>query len=374
MSGRRQRVEAGRSARTVGTTVDESRQALRNGSSEAAAGIIEAAMRRGGMWMHRRMWAELLTAMSRPSDYARIRSLWIASPPACHGRVPIVRIVARAASVAGHHDEARALLRKAILLSARHRVRLRRALGRVGRRVLARTLAGARAPSGEVGFAARAATALTDLDRDLDDLGVRPFLISGTLLGCWRESGFISWDKDIDVGFFTDDARPADLERAFHCSPRFTVRRLDFNADRLRVRHVNGVMIDIFPHYEEDGLLWHDGTATRWWNTPFKLTSVEFLGQSRLVPDPPDQYLDENYGDWRVPQPDFDARLDTPNGEVTDHDYFETLLYFSLLDALGAGRVRRQRRYARLLAERGQGTWLDRVAKGALPEIRWSEG
>jgi hypothetical protein len=300
--------------------------------------------------------------MSGPEDYPKLRALWLASSGSCHNSVPILRTVARAASAAGEHDEARLLLRKAILRQANRRRRMRSLLGRGKRRVLSRLPR--RRPDvsqHRALFAERAAVALADLDEELRQVGARSFLISGTLLGLVREGGFIGWDKDIDVGYFTEETDPAELEAVFRRSSRFVVRRLDFNTDRLRVDHTNGIMVDVFPHYPQDGRIWHDGTATRWWNTPFTVKPVEFLGRSQLVPDPPERYLEENYGDWRTPQPDFDARLDTPNVEVTDPAYLRTLYYFSLLDAVGNGNRRKRARFAALLAEHGETTWLERV-------------
>jgi hypothetical protein len=346
--------------RWVEDRITRARAALVDGDRAGARDSIESAVR-AGLWQQSRLWTELLSLMDRRTDYGRFRSLWWDSPDACHRMVSLLRIMARAASVAGEHDEARTLLRAAILAQAARRRRVRAVLGRAKRRALA-LLPGRPQSPGRGSFADRAATALTDLDRDLGKLGVRPFLISGTLLGYARESGFISWDKDIDVGVFAEVVAPAALERVFHRSPDFHVRRLDFNTDRLRVHHTNGVMIDIFPHYRDGaGRLWHDGTATRWWNTPFEVTPVEFLGRTQFVPLPPERYLTENYGDWRVPVKHFDARLDAPNVEVTDRDYFDTLLYFSLLDAVGKGNSVGRRRYTDLLRERGEGEWLDRL-------------
>lgn len=344
--------------RYVDSLIERSRAARGAGDRDRAADLVVDGLR-AGLWRQRRLWSELLSLMDKPADYHELRSLWWESPARCHGSIPILRTVARAASAAGEHDEARLLLRKAILLQARRAQRLRSRLGRLKRAVLGRVASRLR-PS-LAPFEQRAAVALTALDEELGALGVRSFLISGTLLGFLRDSAFISWDKDIDVGVFTSEQRPAELERAFTRSSRFEVRRLDFNSDRLRVNHANGMMIDIFPHYQgEDGRIWHDGTATRWWNSPFELTTMEFLGRTQFVPDPPERYLDENYGDWRTPNQDFDARLDTPNVEVTDPDYLQTLLYFSLLDAIAQRKPRRRERYLRLLRERGEGDWLDR--------------
>lgn len=345
-------------AALVERQLERARKLRGEGDRDGAVNVVVSSLR-AGLWRYGRLWTELVSLMAAPGDYALIRSLWLESPRGCQNSLAVLRPVARAAAAGGAHDEARDLLRKAIVRQASRSRRLRSRLGRIKRLAVAKL---PRRIAQDTSFEHRAAVALGDLNREFDELGVRSFLMSGTLLGFIRDSQFISWDKDIDLGILTSEADVATVERAFERSPQFEVRRLDFNTDRLRVNHVNGVMIDIFPHYEgEDGRIWHDGTATRWWNSPFGLRPVEFLGRPQLVPDPPEKYLDENYGNWRVPDPNFDARMDTPNVEVTDQPYFDTLLYFSLLDAIGKGNDVKRARYIGLLRELGEGDWLDRL-------------
>jgi hypothetical protein len=331
------------------------------GHRDAAVDALVRAVRSGG-WERPGLWAELLHLMERPADYGPLRALWLSSPPSCRQHVAILRTVARAACVAGAHDEGRALLRAATIAAARQRrplrqpppVAARRLAGRAKRAVLERQR---HRPS----FEEEAREALLDLHRELEPLGVQPFLISGTLLGYVREGDFIPWDKDIDLGVLSQEIASSDLEAAVASWPRFTAKRLDWT-DRLRIDHDNGIKIDVFPHYPDGpDRVWHDGTATRWWNTPFGLRTVSFLGVDQAVPDDPERYLEENYGDWRTPDPYFDARLDAPNREITDQPYFISLQYFALLAAVLAGDGRRERRYAGLLRELGEGTWLDEL-------------
>ena len=340
--------------------LERSRNLRGDGDRDAAEAVLSASLR-AGLWSYQRLWGELWALMERPEDYRAIRELWLASPRGCHRRIPLLRTVARAASVAGEHDEARALLRKAIVVQAARTRRYRSRLNRVRRQATEKAARLISRPDPEA-FEPRAQAALEALEAEFEHLGVRTFLISGTLLGLVRDSQFIGWDKDIDLGFFTSEIETRELQRAFERSEHFAVRRLDFNSERLRVNHANGIMVDIFPHYEDDdGRVWHDGTATRWGNSQFELRRADFLGRSVFVPDPPERYLDENYGDWRAPDPNFDARLDAPNVEVTDKDFLDTLHYFSLLDAVNRRDAQKRERYLGLLRELGEEGWLDRV-------------
>lgn len=177
--------------------------------------------------------------------------------------------------------------------------------------------------------------ALLDLRHDLSAAGVDFFLISGTLLGCVREGGILGHDKDIDVGVM-DTYGFEQVRNALRGTGRFML--LPIITQRiLRLKHANGVMIDVFFHWEEDGMIYHEGQKTRWWNTRFALEETEFLGERFLIPDDPDRYLTENYGDWRTPVVDFETFCDTPNMVVADRN--EILWYYCrmLLDYYYAG-------------------------------------
>lgn len=338
----------------------QARATRAEGDRDGSVAILKDAIQ-SGLWRYARLWTELRSLMQSPQDYEAIRELWWSSPRGCHGVIPLLTTIARAASVAGQHDEARLLLRKAIILQALRGRQLRRRLGELKHETV-QSIRGRSNHKDDGSFESKASVALSELNETLDKLNVRGFLISGTLLGYVRDSAFISWDKDIDLGFFTSEISVADLESAFDHSSKFNIRRIDFNTERLRINHENGTMIDVFPHYlDTDDKVWHDGTATRWWNSPFELKTIDFLGKPQYVPDPPEQYLDENYGQWQMPEPNFDARLDAPNAQVTDQPFLDTLTYFALLDALKKRNPVKLERYRKLLIELGEGDWLDRL-------------
>ncbi|MBQ0006000.1 MAG: LicD family protein [Alistipes sp.] len=51
---------------------------------------------------------------------------------------------------------------------------------------------------------------LAEADKVLTGMGLKPFLTYGTILGAYREHGFISYDPDIDLGILAEEA-PVDL-------------------------------------------------------------------------------------------------------------------------------------------------------------------
>lgn len=321
---------------------------------------IESAILIGG-WKKTKLWWELVSLMKSPSDYEIVRRLWLASPKSCRENLSVLRAVARAACISGEHMEGRTILRKAIIIASNKKRKQKSYLFK-GKRYVKSMLKKSEMTKNQNtdSFEMHAKKALHDLNVVLEDFGVKTFLISGTLLGFVRDGAIISWDKDIDVGVFSEECTE-NIENLFSSLSNFNVRRLDLSSDRVRVTHETGVGIDIFPHYMEGGRRWHDGAATRWWNTPFSLKKMKFLGVDQWVPDNPELYLDENYGDWRVPEPNFDARLDAPNVEITDQDYFDSLIYFALLKTIVNDKQKMKHRYISLLRQLGETTWLSRI-------------
>lgn len=143
----------------------------------------------------------------------------------------------------------------------------------------------------------------------LTSLGVRPFLVSGTLLGLVRDGGLLAHDYDIDLGLLPGDGDPGEIARAL------TVAGFDveIGEDKVVCRSESGAVVDIFLHYERDGLLWHGTDIHEWWNTPFELEPAELEGIAIWIPDDAERYLTENYGDWSRPVAFYNFSFDTPN-------------------------------------------------------------
>lgn len=173
-----------------------------------------------------------------------------------------------------------------------------------------------------------ARAALSDIAELLPNHEWPWYVISGTLLGLHREGRFLAHDYDIDLGINAEDIEVnVLLDRLRHCR-KFTIGKLDYHCEvlgkdsqrRLRKRlsiiklvHKNGVPIDLFIHFTEEGCCWHGSSIHRWENTPFELKEREFEGVTVLAPKNAELYLTENYGEWRIPVKDFDCTTGTPN-------------------------------------------------------------
>jgi hypothetical protein len=163
-----------------------------------------------------------------------------------------------------------------------------------------------------------AAEVVRDLVGLLDRAGVPFFLAAGTALGYVREGGPLGHDADIDVGVLDAHWDRGALLDLFDAHPRFRPDPVHPTSQKLALKHRGGAPVDVFRFYLDGERIHHDGTFVRWWNTPFGVHRIPArAGGTVPVPTPADRYLTESYGDWRVPDPGFDAFLDGPNVEVT---------------------------------------------------------
>ena len=158
---------------------------------------------------------------------------------------------------------------------------------------------------------------------EADRLGLRPFLLWGTLLGAVRNGDFIIGDNDIDLGMNENDfARRQELIDAMKCRG-YPLRSNTAHQFSLETR--DGLLnLDVDLLEVRDGALtcaetFTDGTRSHYSfpKEPFDtLARVPFLGIPVWTPTDADRVLTAVYGDWRTPSMHYDNRND-PRNKIT---------------------------------------------------------
>jgi tetratricopeptide (TPR) repeat protein len=267
--------------------------------------------------------ANLARRVSDAEGLEAFHGLWSAGAHNATARAARVRPLVTACIKAGDHARAIAALREAIATvdGAKTTAPRDRTLGADGGR------------------------ALVDVRDRLTAQGVPHFLAAGTVLGLVREGGLLAFDNDIDIGIDHADFDRETLVSMFDADPRFRVQETHRATPKIALEHWNGVSIDLFDFQHDEGQVWHGGAFTRWWNTPFGLAPIEAYGRTFQIPDPADLYLQECYGDWRTPRPDFDAFYEGPNAVIGHADDFDVYLHRRVFDLICRGDADAVRRY-----------------------------
>lgn len=172
----------------------------------------------------------------------------------------------------------------------------------------------------------------------LDYLGIPWWLEAGTALGAVREKDFIKHDKDIDLGVAPghthrwDDIIREFYKRGWSQGSSFQEYkdyklRLCFKMDACPAddpyAKFKKPMLDIFFFYEAGEKWWMGITgpppeggqhADFSYFLPHVFSSylfqnmetIDLVGHSCLIPSPPEEYLNERYGEsWRTPQENY---------------------------------------------------------------------
>lgn len=159
--------------------------------------------------------------------------------------------------------------------------------------------------------------------RHLDDLGLRPFVVGGTLLGGVRDGKLLPHDDDADLAYLSEYTHPADVAAegfrvgAQLAAQGFEIRRHSATHLQLLFRDEAGSVqhyIDVFAaFFSADGQInqpFHvRGEMRRDQMLPFKAVRID--GTDFPGPADPEHWLEINYdANWRTPIPGY--VLETP--------------------------------------------------------------
>lgn len=174
-------------------------------------------------------------------------------------------------------------------------------------------------------FRKNAITLLYKLKDVLDENNIFFWLEYGTLLGAYRNHDFISYDYDMDIGAFYEDAtriRLALEKAGFKLTRRFQVGDGSLGFEETYALY--GVDVDVFYFHKELRTIYCYGfkplindylhAQVKKVTFPFKgFSSIIFKGKLFHVPANIEEHLAAHYGDdFMIPQSNFDSQ-NAPN-------------------------------------------------------------
>ncbi|MCK4311232.1 MAG: LicD family protein [Candidatus Cloacimonetes bacterium] len=160
------------------------------------------------------------------------------------------------------------------------------------------------------------------------------WLDEGTLLGIIRDGDLLPWDHDADMGIPGEYAEKVwKIRHKFF--PVFVVKRkmtsslwlpgrfrsLKLKTPFERLFQIN-FHIDLFCKYKvEDRMHWIIMNALKHSESKFfdNLDTINWEERKVKIPSHVEEYLELNYGNWRVPDPDFDPSVD--NGTIAERGF-----------------------------------------------------
>lgn len=187
---------------------------------------------------------------------------------------------------------------------------------------------------------------LADADRAFTEAGLQSFLIFGSLLGAYREHGFISYDPDIDLAIVDDGSLP-DYRSSLARSGFKLIRQLYFKDDGTVIEETyqyGKLHLDVFRMFPQGNLLycycarrhetkeWKEANATDGFpcvsyhvpNCEFHRS--DFLGLNIYMPDLTERWLRDIYSDsFMTPIKDYDPDVLVTTMEKTGRRCYRRL-------------------------------------------------
>jgi hypothetical protein len=184
--------------------------------------------------------------------------------------------------------------------------------------------------------------ALSELKVLFNELNINIFLVSGTLLGFAREKNILSHDKDVDVGIFAHD----DIEKTIETIRRSNLFTLKMYHNGQGKIYSIGVLhkstrtpIDIFIYHEENnklvtGVEHAFGYIQKFSFSYFDLSPILFLNTQLHIPENYELNLEENFGNWKIPDKSYISHLESPSTLDKGEIIYLIVLRLELLKAI----------------------------------------
>ena len=180
---------------------------------------------------------------------------------------------------------------------------------------------------------------LKEAKRIFEQMGVVFMLNSGTCLGAVRDNAFIPWDDDVDlisvlgINGLTEEYRQevarAFTESGFYVGENTVIeyKSMSMMKDFVRVDWSCAIPVDDHVH-GFPGIRLH----AEMFISP---REVDFLGEKFMVPNPPEEYLRQKYGEeWMTPKRPGEYEQDVVSG-IRDEEPAGSPSRFRVLDDRG---------------------------------------
>lgn len=142
------------------------------------------------------------------------------------------------------------------------------------------------------------------LKKNLDSIGVINYLSSGTLLGAIRDNDFIPWDWDVQMYLITENAYPLRYRiiKLLEDSG-FMIHKFNDSEDSLKwdIRR-EGAIFELTAWYLQGKWRYRKKKSMRVPSYLFEGEyNINFKGLNYRTLNPPEEYLEFCYGDWKTP-------------------------------------------------------------------------
>lgn len=158
----------------------------------------------------------------------------------------------------------------------------------------------------------------------LNEKKVKYWLEAGTLLGILRDGDLISWDYDADLGIPAESADDI-MRLRFKFLPKYLIKRRKTQSPWIpgeirvikvktpweKIRQIN-FHVDLFCVYPvKNKYRWVDSNALKHVDKKYydTLNTIECEGRTINIPNYVEEYLSLRYGNWQVPEQNYDAGL-----------------------------------------------------------------
>jgi phosphorylcholine metabolism protein LicD len=158
----------------------------------------------------------------------------------------------------------------------------------------------------------------------LNEKKYKYWLEAGTLLGILRDGDLIPWDYDADLGVPAESADEI-MKLRLDFLPKYLIKRRRINSPWIpgdmrvikvktpweKIRQIN-FHVDLFCVYPvQDKYRWVDSNALKHMDRKYydTLSTIEWEGRTINIPNHAEEYLSHRYGNWQVPERNYNAGL-----------------------------------------------------------------